>query len=57
MFTDSQRDLIRTCLLTAPLSGNAVELSKLLSEIQSILDALSQPTVPTEEINEGNNPE
>ena len=57
MFTDSQRELIRTCLLTAPLTGNAVELSQIISQIQSILDALSQPTTTTEETNEGNDPE
>jgi len=55
MFTEEQIVIIRNCLLTAPLSGNAVELSKLLASIQSILDALSQLTAVREEINEGNN--
>ena len=42
MFTDRQKEIIRNGLLTAPLSGNAVELSKLLSEIQSIIEILNK---------------
>ena len=58
MLTDSQCSLIRTCLLTAPLTGNAVELSQLLSQIQSILDLLPQLTTPnTEETHESNHPQ